>query len=145
MGIPMFGYLHCFYLKNHCFYSFVCYFFAPAAPKLLRVTTETVRESTNKQTSQTDTSEEWNILTRREMQVVLCRDAPQARKFWVLWFKNRISKCKNTFLKAFWSVFAVETHEKVPKFSASGQDYDLTPPCWKMLKYKGGVKYKGGG
>ena len=38
---------------------------------------------------------------------------------------NRISSAKTVFLKAFWSVFGVETHGNISKFSASGQDYDL--------------------
>ena len=59
---------------------------------------------------------------------------------------NRISSAKTVFLKAFWSVFGVETHGNISKFSGPGQDYDLTPPLLKNVKIQGGgVKYKGGG
>ena len=106
----------------------MCYFFAPAAPKLLRVTTETVRESTNKQTSQTDTSEEWNILTRREIHLFFVEMRRRRENFEFYGLKTGFPSAKTHFLKLSEAFSQWKRMKKSPKFSASGQDYDLPPP-----------------
>ena len=124
------------YLENHCFYSFLWYFFAPAAP-------ETVREFNQQLRSQTGTSEEWNILTRKEIALVLCRDAPQARKFWVLRYHKQDFKCKNRVFESFLECFRSGNTWKYLKIFGLRPGLWLNPPLLKNVKIQGGgVKYK---
>ena len=124
-GFPIQGCsFHCFYLGNHRFYRFVCYFFAPAAPKPSYAASETVREFNQQQRSQTGTSEEWNILTRKEIALVLCRDAPQARKFWVLRYHKQDFKCKNRVFESFLECFRSGNTWKYLKI------FGLRPRLW---------------
>ena len=91
---------HSFYLGNHCFYSFLCYFFAPAAPKLLRVATETVRES-NEQANITN----WyfrrveHIWHEEKCKLFFVEMRRRRENFEFYGFKNRISSAKTQFLK----------------------------------------------
>ena len=105
-----------FYLRNHCFPSFMCYFFAPAAPKLLRVTTETVRESTNNQTSQTGTSEEWNILTRREIHLFFVEMRRRRENFEFYGLKTGFPSAKTHFLKLSEAFSQWKRMKKSPNF-----------------------------
>ena len=124
-GFPIQGCsFHCFYLGNHCFYRCVCYFFASAAPKPSYAASETVREFNQQLRSQTGTSEEWNILTRKEIALVLCRDAPQARKFWVLRYHKQDFKCKNRVFESFLECFRSGNTWKYLKI------FGLRPGLW---------------
>ena len=136
----MWMYFHCFYL-GIIVSTALCTIFSRLRRLNHWVWQPKLSESpTNKQTSQTDTSEEWNIFARRENILVLYRDAPQARKFWVLWYHKQDFKCKNSVFESFLECFRSGNTWKYLKIFGlrPGLWLNPPPPLLKMFKNTGG-------
>ena len=130
---------HSFYLGNHCFYSFLCYFFAPAAPKLLRVATETVRES-NEQANITN----WyfrrveHIDTKRNASCSLSRCAAGAKILSFMVSKTGFQVQKHSFWSFLMRFRSGNTWQSPKIFGLRPGLWLNPPPLLKNVKIQGG-------